>query len=154
MSESGSDIAATYDSRAALFLAHLGDGLILGAVPYFGISFILFLFSGFFARIVSDHPGLVGILVVFLVVVGSRYTVAAILREGTYGRKIDGWKEKRRLSWVGAIGILTTLVLLGVTISLGGWQLLSTLILPYFFAIPVLVVGLIMRVISEHVMGP
>ena len=88
------------NSRFIRTLFYLGDGMMLGAVVYFGISQVFFLFSGL-------ERWMIAVLLIFLVI-GIPYGWAQLMSarshssrsETAQSRLSEEWKETRRWIWV------------------------------------------------------
>lgn len=137
------------ESRLSMVLFYLGDGIIIGAVFYFGIAFVLFLFSDFFAGAVSRNPALYGFLAVAFLFIGGRFLMAGQWLENTFPEKIKKWTNERRLWWVAAISLLVTGLLFGGALRLG-WLALVTFFIPAFLLCLAVVIGLAFRILGKY----
>lgn len=110
------------DSRFIRILFYLGDGLMLGAVLYFGISQVFFLFSGL-------KPWMIAILLIFLVIgILNGWTRLMSARshssrsETAQSRLSEEWKETRHWIWVVVVALPVAAVLVSVTVLRWGWE--------------------------------
>lgn len=110
------------DSRLVRILFYLADGMMAGAMLYFGVSTVFFLFSGL-------ELWMVAILLIFIAI-GTLHGWAWLLSARSQARRSDTvhsqisneWKETRRWRWVAVVALPIAAILVSVTILRWGWE--------------------------------
>ena len=110
------------DSQLVRSLFYLADGMMAGAVLYYGVSNVFFLFSGL-------ELWMIAILLIFLAIatlhgwawlMGARSHVSR--SETAQSRISREWKETRRWNWVAVVALPVATVLVSVTVLRWGWE--------------------------------
>ena len=114
------------DSRLVRSLIYLADGLIVGAVLYFGVSIGFFAFSGFDGFEIWMLVALLFISTLIGPLLGWGLLVSERSRADSskpaFAKFVTGWKEARRWRWVAVVAIPVAAILVGVTILRWGWE--------------------------------
>lgn len=138
------------ESRLTLVLSHLGEGMVIGAVFYFGVAFVLFLFSRFFAKMVAGDRALFGFVAIVLLVIFGRFLVAEKFIGGTHGEKLEKWRRARDMRWMAALSVTVAVFLFGGTIFIS-WKALVTFFIPALLMNTVALVGFVLQIIATRV---
>ena len=114
------------DSRLVRSLFYLADGLIVGAVLYFGVSVGLFALPGLDG---FENWMLVALLFILSTIgplLGWAWLVSERSRtdnsEPASAQISTEWKETRRWGWIAVMAIPVAAILVGVTIFRWGWE--------------------------------
>lgn len=110
------------DSKLVRSLFYLADGMMAGAVLYFGVSNVFFLFSVL-------EPWMLAILLILLAVGTlhgwawlSRARSQASRSETAQSQISNEWKETRRWRWVAVVAVPVAAILVSVTVLRWGWE--------------------------------
>lgn len=141
-------------SRLVRSLFYLADGLIGGAVLYFGVSIGFFAFAGFDGFEIWMLVALLLAPIVIGPLVGWTYLVTerseANGSELAFAQIFTEWKGARRWRWVAVVAIPVAAILVGVTIYRWGWELGWLLPESMLLMSGTLGVGFVSRILLRH----
>lgn len=138
------------DSRLERRLFYLADGLIVGAVLYYGVSLVLFAVSGLDLRMLA--------IFFILFTVGSLPGWAwlwsawsrANSSENASSQSSTEWTEIRRWRWVAVLAVPVATLLVSVTVFRWGWEFGWFLPESNLLMAGTLGVGLILRILLRY----